>query len=420
MIRITSLILVPVISWLGPQFLYQIRPYTFYISGFAVACIAAVAISGNIVALGKSKKYRWNYLFILTGYFIGFQISSEFLYYLILGLSVLLVLFDLAAEKINFWMNTSIIASLIIAISIYLQFSLPLIFHKEQVEYEDKVVFSAESQFHQLVITQWHENFWFYLDKLKNLSSIDEYLYYEPMVHTVFRVESEIRNALVMGGENGCLIRELLKHNKVERIDIISYDSLLRNLGMESIYFTKMNKNAFQHKKVHVIHENLLDYMINSPKKYDAIFIDLPDPRSIETNQYYTREFYNIVRDHLDEDGIMITQAGSPYFATQAFYAIGQTINKAGFNVLPIHNQILTLGEWGWYLCAITQDAERMKKKLTTPKEMTITTRWFNDEAASLVTSFGKTYFDTLNVGINSMEKPFVYQYYLKGNWNLN
>ena len=120
------------------------------------------------------------------------------------------------------------------------------------------------------------------------------------------------------------------------------------------------------------------------------------------------------------EDGVMITQAGSPYFATQAFYAIGQTIKSAGFDILPIHNQVLTLGEWGWYICSVSQDQGTMKEKILSSNEMDVSTRWFNQEAAFLITAFGKTYFDTLNVGINSIDNPLVHQYYLKGNWVMN
>jgi spermidine synthase len=295
-----------------------------------------------------------------------------------------------------------------------------LINFEEQPEYEDKVVYTDETQFHKLVITQWHKDFWFYIDRLKNVSSIDEYLYYEPMVHSVFKIEDKLQDVLVIGGENGCLVREVLKYDNVNRIDLISYDTLFRNLGRENPYFIKMNKNAFNHNKVHVIHENLLNYLMNCKSKYQAIFIDLPDPRSIETNQYYTREFYNLVRIILDDHGIMITQAGSPYFATRAFYAIGQTIIQSGFHILPIHNQVLTLGEWGWYICSLSKDQELMEKKLVSPQVVNLITRWFNDEAAQLIAAFGKTYYDTFNVEINSMDNPLVYQYYLKGNWNLN
>ena len=53
---------------------------------------------------------------------------------------------------------------------------------------------------------------------------------------------------------------------------------------------------------------------------------------------------------HLRPNGVIVTQAGSPYYATKAFYCIEKTMQSAGFNTIPLRNQVLTLGEWGWVM----------------------------------------------------------------------
>jgi spermidine synthase len=280
-------------------------------------------------------------------------------------------------------------------------------------------VFTSETQFHQLVVTQWQKDFWFFIDKLKNICSIDEYLFYEPMVHGALQVAGSEVEVLVLGGENGCLLREVLKYGEVKKIDVVSYDSLLRKLGEQNQYFTRMNKNAYKHPKIHVLSESLLEFVSHTESRYDVIFIDLPDPRSIETNQYYTREFYSFLKKIVKDQGLLITQAGSPYFATEAFYSIGKTIQDCSFNTLPLHNQILTLGEWGWYICSSSLSENEMQNKLCDFEALDVETKWWNREAANLVSSFGKTYSDTLHIGINTLDNPLVYRYYLKGNWNM-
>jgi spermidine synthase len=127
-----------------------------------------------------------------------------------------------------------------------------------------------------------------------------------------------------------------------------------------------------------------------------------------------------MLKELLQDGGLMCTQAGSPYFATEAFYSIGQTIQTVGFHALPIHNQVLTLGEWGWYVCSSELMEEEIKSAILNAGEVPVPTKWWNPEAALLVTSFGKTYSDTLNIQVNSLENPLVYQYYLKGNWDMN
>lgn len=415
-----GLILILLVCWLGPQLLYQIRPYTFYISGIALGSMLIVGFSTTLLSSIQSTKYQWNFILFLFGYIIGYFISPDMLQYIIFGLSIIVAVYFSIILHLNPIHKAFVYGSFISSVILFWWFSTPIIYFEEQSKYEDKVLFTAETQYHKLVITQWHQDHWFFIDQLKNIGSIDEYLYYEPMAHSVFKLADGLEEVLVIGGENGCLIREVLKHNQIKNIDVISYDTLLRNLGIENRYFVTMNKTAFSDEKVQIIHEDILQYISNETKKYDAIFIDLPDPRSIETNQYYTIEFYNIIRKMLADDGIMITQAGSPYYATQAFYAIGRTIEEAGLNVLPIHNQILTLGEWGWYICSKNLKSEELKLRLIDKKELSIETNWFNREAANLISSFGKTYSDTLHVPINSLDNPIVYRYYLKGNWNLN
>jgi len=417
--RTISLIFILLICWLGPQLIYQIRPYTFYISGFAIGGIVLFALSANILRSSKSLSFPWDFGTFLIAFTTGYFIPWVLLQCLIFGLSLIVILLFLFSSQFNRSFKVVTVFSLFAVGITFWWFSKPLIFHEEQINYEDKILFSANTQYHQVVITQWQKDHWIFMDKLKNVSSIDDYLFYEPMAHSVFRIEENLNNVLIIGGENGCLLREVLKHEDVHSIDVISYDTLLRNLGEELSYFTRMNLDSYRHEKIQILHENLIEFVSNTNRKYTAIFIDLPDPRSIETNQYYTLEFYERIKIILAENGVVITQAGSPYFATQAYFSIGETIKKAGFNILPLHNQILTLGEWGWYVCSTKLGKTLMKKRLLERENSDIETKWFNEEAAKLVSSFGKTHNDTLNVGINTLENPLVYQYYLKGNWEL-
>lgn len=417
-LRSIALILLIAICWSAPQLIYQIRPYTFYISGFVVGSAVLLALSAN--TLQGQPLSKWPFVIFIAAYLLGSLSNPDISQYLIAGLLLVYLGVYYYSNRPGFSLTLLLACSYLIAGQLFWQYSNPIVFYGEQKDYEDQVIYTTETQFHKLVITQWQNDQWFYIDKLKNLSSIDEYLFYEPMVHGVFSISENINKVLVIGGENGCLIREILKYEEVSKISAVSYDTLLRNLGMENQYYTSMNAESYEHPKVKIIDAYLLDFVSNSQEQYDAIFIDLPDPRSIESNQYYTIEFYTFLKKLLHKDGVMVTQAGSPYFATQAFFTIGNTLEKSGFHTMPIHNQILTLGEWGWYICSLEKDEETMKNQITDSNKTMVNTKWWNQEAAKLVSAFGKTYSDTLRLRINTLDNPLVYQYYLKGNWDMN
>lgn len=403
---------------LGPQFIYQIRPYTFYISGFTIGLIVITTFL-PVVVLPSAHIRLSHLLLLILGFVVGFHVDWGVIQYFVIGGMIAYLVIYLLAERCAWSIQVSSSVLTLICLSVFVLFCKPLKHFEIQRNYEDQVVYERETQYHKLVITQWQRDHWFFIDQLKNICSIDEYLFYEPMAHSAFQVNHEIKDVLVIGGENGCLVRELLKYDHVDEIRIAAYDKVLLQLGHSNRYFTSMNDSAFHQRKVQVVDENMMDFLLTDDHRYDAIFIDLPDPRSIETNQFYTTEFYNLPAKMLKQRGVLVTQAGSPYFATRAFYAIGKTIRECGFDALPIHNQVLTLGEWGWYVCSKDLNEHEIKTRITDFVKTDIPTKWWNQEAASMVTSFGKTYADTLNLGINTLDNPLVFQYYLKGNWEM-
>ena len=121
------------------------------------------------------------------------------------------------------------------------------------------------------------------------------------------------------------------------------------------------------------------------------------------------------------KNGLIITQAGSPYYATKAFLCIDKSMSSAGFTTQKLHNQVLTLGEWGWILGAKNIEKKFLKKKLKNLKFKDIKTKWINNEAMQLITSFGKNIypFEIDTIKVNTIHDPNLYRYYLEGNWDL-
>ena len=154
---------------------------------------------------------------------------------------------------------------------------------------------------------------------------------------------------------------------------------------------------------------------------YDIIIIDLPDPKSIELGRLYSFEFYKLCYKSLRANGLIVTQAGSPYFAARAFDCIDKTISAAGFSTVPIHNQVITLGEWGWILGAKSITKSQFKEALQSLDFAGVGTKWINNEAITLMTSFGKKFANdpTDSIEINTIHNPVLFNYYLNGKWDL-
>jgi len=297
-----------------------------------------------------------------------------------------------------------------------LLYAKPLVLFGEQAKYKDKIVFSEQTKYQKIVITKWGDWHSLYINGNQQLSTFDEYLYHEPMVHTALGLTDSKKNILVLGGGDGCIARELLQYDDISTITLVDLDSRMIDIGKSHPIFASINKNSLNNPKVTTVTADAFTFLEQSNNTYDVILVDLPDPNNVDLNKLYTKEFYTICYNHLSEGGTFITQSGSPYYATKAFYCIDKTLRKSGFHTLPIHNQILTLGEWGWILAKKTPI---YKEDLKTINLKNLQLKWLNKEVLPAITSFGKPLTDTTGIKINTIFEPTLYTYYKQGNWDL-
>ena len=292
----------------------------------------------------------------------------------------------------------------------------PLVMFGEQAKYKDKIVLSEQSKYQKIVITKWQNWHSLYINGNQQLSSFDEYLYHEPMVHSALGLTKNKKRILVLGGGDGCIVRELLKYKTIETIDLVDLDPKMLEIGKEHPIFKSLNNNALNSNLVTTYTQDAFNYLEDNVKKYDVILVDLPDPNNVDLNKLYTKEFYQLCYFNLTKDGTFITQSGSPYYATKAFYCIDKTLKSAGFKTLPLHNQILTLGEWSWI---IGKKEAVYKKQLAQVNLNDLDLKWLNNDAFNGLTSFGKPLVDTTGIKVNTIFNPKLYTYYTSGNWDL-
>lgn len=297
----------------------------------------------------------------------------------------------------------------------------PIMLYGEQKKYKDKVVYTEQSKYQRIVLTKWKSDYWLYLNGNQQLCTRDEFMYHEPLIHPAMKLHQHPVNILILGGGDGCAVREVLKYPTVKSIKLVDLDPAITKLAKSHPILTELNKNSLIDSKVHIANEDGFHFLENDTNYYDVIFIDLPDPRSVEIGRLYSKEFYSYCYRRLRPQGIVVTQAGSPYFATKAFLCIKKTMESAGFKTVPLHNQVITLGEWGWCLGQKQPAHANIKHALKQLQFNDVETRWINNEAMNLITSFGKNVYiwEQDSVAVNQIHNPVLFKYYLKGNWDL-
>ncbi len=299
----------------------------------------------------------------------------------------------------------------------------PIIQWGEQQKYKDKVIYSEQTKYQNIVLTEWKNEHWLYLNGNLQFCSIDEKMYHEPLVHPIMQLHPNPQRILILGGGDGCAVREVLKYPSVEKIVMVDLDPKMTDLGTNHPVLLNINKGSMNNDKLQVFNMDAYIYLEqNNSEFFDIIIADLPDPRNIELGRLYSHEFYTLCNRKLRPNGFIITQAGSPYFATKAYNCIGKTMQSAGFNTINLHNQVLSMGEWGWILGAKNKNisTDLLKEKLQNITFKNVQTNWINNEAMQLITSFGKDFFKPNDsIEINKVHNPVLYKYYLDGNWDI-
>lgn len=337
--------------------------------------------------------------------------------------AVALLLFYALRESIakeqKRWLQLGFVGTAII-IGVGLFLAKPIVLYGEQSRYREKVVFTKQTPYQKITVTQWQGDYWLYLNTGKQLSTFDEWLYHEPLVHPAMKLARAPRAVLIMGAGDGCAIREVLKYNTVDTITLVDLDPEMTNIGKNHPIFQQLNQKAYFSPKLKVVNADAFTYLEQHKEFYDVIIADFPDPKSVEVNRLYTRAFYELCYHRLRPRGVFVTQAASPYYTTKAFRTIEKTVKSAGFNAVPIHNHIYTFGEWGWVLGMKETPAPVIKKALQQLHFDSLPVRWINNESMLMMTSFGGDLVpvDQEELEINTLHNPVLYRYYAEGNWS--
>lgn len=119
-----------------------------------------------------------------------------------------------------------------------------------------------------------------FMDGVLQLATFDEYIYHEMLVHPVMSTVDSPKRICVLGGADGCALREVLRYSSVEHVDLVDWDTKL-------IEYLKENGNMWHHgslhdPRVHIHNLNVKDFV--SSEKYDVVIVDLFDPEYSDFN----------------------------------------------------------------------------------------------------------------------------------------
>jgi len=153
-------------------------------------------------------------------------------------------------------------------------------------------------------------DFTLYLNMQPQFSESSISLYHQTMAHGGLNLAGVIpKNILILGAGDGLLAHELLKYPEVESITLIELDPFMIELAEQHEYFLRYNQHSLVDPRVHVIVGDAYAYLRQSQNKFQAIFVDFPFPNNYELSKLFSREFYQLLRSRLSDDGFAVLDA---------------------------------------------------------------------------------------------------------------
>ncbi len=342
---------------------------------------------------------------------------------LIVGAINILVAFFLIwcfRKRIKFFIKILFFFVLILFIILSLLIK-PAFLYVEQKLYRDPIVYRKYTKYQQIVLTKWRDNYLLYLNGHLQFSTVDERRYHEALVHipiSFILAEGFLpQKVLILGGGDGCVLREVLKYSSVKQVDLVDIDKDMVEFASYHPIMCRINKNSFADLRVKVHFQDAFNFLQIIKETYDLIIIDLIDPRNTSAARIYSLEFYKNAWKKLNSKGVIVTQATSPFFAQDAFCCILKTMKFAGFTVYPYRVNIPSFGEWGFVIGLKMNLSSNLSSIFLYFREDL--TEYFTKELALSSFYFGKNFKCSESIEINTLLKPVVLQYYKSTMWEI-
>lgn len=244
-------------------------------------------------------------------------------------------------------------------------FSFRLLAFADALQFQDKVVLSQQTPYQRIVVTKWNNDLRLYLNGNLQFSSMDEYRYHEALVHMPMLAAARRDSVLLLGGGDGLALQEILKYPDVKGVVLVDLDADMVDLAQRSSLFTQLNGGALEHPKLRRVTADAFQFVKNNAQRFNVILIDLPDPSDTALGKLYSTAFYAMVRQSLALDGVVVTQATSPFLARKPFWCIHHSMRAVFPAVLPYQAYVPSFGLWGFQMAFATpMDAAAVKARI--------------------------------------------------------
>ncbi|TDT72305.1 spermidine synthase [Hypnocyclicus thermotrophus] len=324
--------------------------------------------------------------------------------------------------------------------------------------FKDPIIYKIDTPYQSIVLTRnsTTKKHYLYINGNTQLYEGDEKIYHESLVIPALSLWNRSR-VLILGGGDGCALREVLKFKDVKEVTLVDLDPEMIKFAKNNPIMKKINNNSFKDSRVQTLKADFINYtdkqkdiykekgynfetklyeyekiakvnvfnvdakkfLENVNKFYDVVIIDFPDPNNIELTKLYSLEFFINVKRKLSKNGVFVMQSTSPTYSKKAFWTIKKTMEAAGFNTVPYHIDVPSFGDWGFIMGSQRKiNKDYLISRFKNLKNWEVKTKEIDPATFISSLNFRKGLLDdNKNYIINTLANPVLLDFYLLDGW---
>lgn len=171
------------------------------------------------------------------------------------------------------------------------------------------------------------------LDNIVQTTEADEFIYHEMMAHVPLMSHCNPQKVLIIGGGDGGVLREVLKHS-VKKVVLVEIDGEVIRACKKIM--PAISDGAFEDARAQVIVGDGIKFVKNRENEFDVIIVDSSEPIG-PSKGLFSYNFYTDVKKCLTKKGVAILQSGSTFMESDVSKNVC-CINK---KIFPFVNLVL-------------------------------------------------------------------------------
>jgi len=238
----------------------------------------------------------------------------------------------------------------------------------------EEILYKGKSKFQEImVIKNPYYGRMLILDEVVQITERDEFFYHEMLTHVVMHAHPYPRKIIVIGGGDGGVVREVLKHKTVEKVYFVEIDEEVIHVSKR--FFPSVSSGIDDARVEIRIIDGAEFIMKRELPDIDAVIIDSTDIIGF-ARSLFTTDFFTSVKNCLTDEGMFVTHTESLHFHKDMVIEIQETLKKI-FPIVDLYTAPIATYPGNWWAFAV---AAKNLSPRDIWRKLEIETKYYSDE----------------------------------------